>query len=239
MCDASSAERDAERARLRGMPEDRAARGCICALCRTCGHVGCCDELAEQACHQAFPGHAATRSSKATIRRKAGAGAMSTRSCSISATTRTPQTGRFRGLYARFQALPDGRRSPPSARRRSCCVSRNTAGAWPCSISISARLTTASSRSPVRLVAMPDGEAQRQIGIELVVDLDQSRQRPASTASPPAASVSGQQDGEFVAADARSVAGFSTSEFEHFAGPAQQPSPAAWPRSSLAALQRR
>ena len=34
--------RDAERARLRGMPEERLAWVHL-RLCRTCGHVGCCD----------------------------------------------------------------------------------------------------------------------------------------------------------------------------------------------------
>ena len=34
--------RDPERARLRGVPEDRRLVGAP-ALCRTCGHVGCCD----------------------------------------------------------------------------------------------------------------------------------------------------------------------------------------------------
>ena len=35
--------RDAERARLRGMPQDR-RRLVHLRLCRTCGHVGCCDD---------------------------------------------------------------------------------------------------------------------------------------------------------------------------------------------------
>ena len=69
---------DAERARLRGMPEDRLALGASAAL----PHLRPCRllrPLAQPPRHQAFPRHQASRSSKATTRRKAGAGAMSTR----------------------------------------------------------------------------------------------------------------------------------------------------------------
>jgi uncharacterized UBP type Zn finger protein len=55
-------------------------------LCRTCGHVGCCDDSPNKHATKHF--HATQHpSSRATIPRKAGAGAMSTKSSSISAMT--------------------------------------------------------------------------------------------------------------------------------------------------------
>ena len=41
---AGDPRRDAERARLRGMPEERVREWVHLRLCRTCGHVGCCDD---------------------------------------------------------------------------------------------------------------------------------------------------------------------------------------------------
>jgi hypothetical protein len=51
-------------------------------ICRSCGHVGCCDDSPHKHATQHF--HATgLRSSKATIRRRDGAGAMSIGSRSI------------------------------------------------------------------------------------------------------------------------------------------------------------
>src|ERR1700675_763622 len=50
-------------------------------VCRTCGHVGCCDQSPNRHATKHF--RVSTRSSKPMIRRKGGAGATSTKSCSI------------------------------------------------------------------------------------------------------------------------------------------------------------
>ena len=52
-------------------------------LCRTCGHVGCCDSSRTVTRRSIFMPRI-IRSSKATIRRRVGVGAISTSSCSIS-----------------------------------------------------------------------------------------------------------------------------------------------------------
>ena len=68
-------------------------------ICRTCGHVGCCDQSPEPARDQAFSLRPAIRSLRATIRRKAGDGAMSTKGCSISPTARRPHNGPIPRYY--------------------------------------------------------------------------------------------------------------------------------------------
>ena len=55
-------------------------------LCRTCGHVGCCDSSPHRHATKHFHKKLTILSSKATTRRKDGAGAMSIRSFWISAT---------------------------------------------------------------------------------------------------------------------------------------------------------
>ena len=47
-------------------------------VCRTCGHVGCCDDSPNKHATKHFT-PPAIRSSRATIRRKAGDGVMSTK----------------------------------------------------------------------------------------------------------------------------------------------------------------
>ena len=67
-----------ERARLRGMPENRLALGAFASM-PYCGHVGCCDDLPNWHATKHFhkTGHPISR---ATIRRTVRVGAMSTRS---------------------------------------------------------------------------------------------------------------------------------------------------------------
>src|SRR5258708_3457929 len=58
-----------ERARMRGTPEDRLAWAYLRLLCRTCGHVGCCDDSPNRHATRHF--HATRHpSSKGTIRPK-------------------------------------------------------------------------------------------------------------------------------------------------------------------------
>ena len=63
-------------------------------LCRTCGHVGCCDD-SPIGMRRRISMPPATRSSRAMIRRRDGAGAMWTRWRSI-CLTRRPNGGRSR-----------------------------------------------------------------------------------------------------------------------------------------------
>ena len=87
----------AERARLRGMPEDRQRLAAFADL----PHLRPCRLLrrfTRTSTRQNISTPPAIRSSKATIRRKAGAGAMSTRCCSICRTARRRITDRSRAI---------------------------------------------------------------------------------------------------------------------------------------------
>ena len=89
--------RDAQRAGLRGMPEDGFAAGCICGSAAPAAMSAAATTRRTGTPPSIFT-PPAIRSSKATIRPKAGAGAMSTRSCSTSATIPRRRTARSRAF---------------------------------------------------------------------------------------------------------------------------------------------
>src|SRR3954468_23849476 len=74
-------------------------------LCRACGHVGCCDDSPNRNATGIFTRHAIPLS-KATIRRKAGDGAISTRSCWIWQTAPPHITVQFRATIEPAQQPP-------------------------------------------------------------------------------------------------------------------------------------
>ena len=67
-------------------------------LCRTCGHVGCCDDSPNRHATKHFHADAPSRSSKAMTRPRAGGGVTLTRSCSTSAIAPPHTTARSRAF---------------------------------------------------------------------------------------------------------------------------------------------
>ena len=95
-------DRHAERARLRGMPEERQPMAAFADLPQLAA-MSAAATIPRTSTRPRISTPPAIPSSKATIRRKAGAGAMSTRCCSICRTAR-------RRITVRSRAIIDSRR---------------------------------------------------------------------------------------------------------------------------------